>query len=118
MPARNFLFFAPPGDLGFDFDIFIASTGFLGTFIIIVGVCLGAFLAISAVLPAVILSGTKLCLLTGGAVDLRAVGCLNFFGVGLLDWELGLLGGFFLFLRLTGVCTDFLKRRLGFGMIT
>ena len=61
---------------------------------------LGAFFAIGTALATgrwSWLSGTKLCLFIGGAVDLRAVGCLAFFGLERFGRDWGLVD-FFLFL--------------------
>ena len=79
--------FIPPGDFGCGFDPFLVEIGFLGAFVAILD--LGALLAVATVLPALMFSGTKLCLLTGGAVDLRAVGCLDFLVEGLEKIVLG-----------------------------
>ena len=90
MPGRNFLLFEL-GNLGLDF----LGSEFPGAFFT-AGTILGAFLAIDAFLPAFKLSGTKLCLFAGGAVDLRAVGCLVFLEGGSMLWKLALLEDFLL----------------------
>ena len=96
MPARNFLFLEFSGDSGLEFGELLATVFLLGAFLA-VSKFLGAFWAMGAALVEGRLSGTKLCLLTGGAVDLRAVGCLAFLGLGR-----GLDGDFFLFLDSLG----------------
>ena len=85
MPARNFLFLKFSGDLCF--GELLGSVFLLEAFSA-VSRFLGAFWAMGAALAEGRLSGTKLCLLTGGAVDLRAVGCLAFLrlGTGLRDF--------------------------------
>lgn len=98
MPARNFLFLKFSGDLALEFGELFASVFLLEAFLA-VWRFLGAFWAMGAALIKGRLSGTKLCLLTGGAVDLRAVGCLAFLGLGWLDME---LEDFFLFLDSLG----------------
>ena len=87
------------GDFGLEFGELLTSVSILGAFLAVRGF-LGAFCAIGAALVEGKLSGTKLCLLTGGAVDLRAVGCLAFLGLGWLGR--GLDGDFFLFLDSLG----------------
>ena len=99
MPARNFLFLEFSGDSGLEFGELLATVFLLGAFLA-VSKFLGAFWAMGAALVEGRLSGTKLCLLTGGAVDLRAVGCLAFLGLGWLDR--GLDEDFFHFLDSLG----------------
>ena len=87
-PARNFLFLGLRPNSG-DLEIDPTTFTFLGEELVF----LGAFWAIGTVLTmGNDLSGSKLCLWTGGAVDFRAVGCLGFLfdGKASVDWDWGL----------------------------